>query len=397
MYCLCLLLALADPIAQANSLLQQGLLALQQGRLQDARKSLEQASTVDPSNPYAWTSLAETYVRLKDPQHALAAARSAEKVGSHDPIVCHALAMYYSESGDFEKAARFEARFAESPKSDPEATARAAGLYLNAGESQRSLTLARRAVTQQASAAHENLLGRVLVASGNGTEGSQHLRVAWELARTDPGITFDYAQTLLQDQNFGDAANVLASALGAHADNPQLVLALGVARYGQRRFQDSIELFLKVIHLDPSIQQPYTFLGQMLDQAGSHLSEITAVYESWVRREPRNPKAKFFLAKALLAAGGNDETAEDLLRRSIAIDGGRWESHYELGVLQLKKRQYQAALAELIRSIELQPNQPTAHYQLARVYDRLGQPEKAKAEREIHERLASGSTPADRP
>ena len=372
-------------------------MALQQGRLQDARKSLEQASTVDPNNPYAWTSLAETYFRLKDPQRALAAARSAEKVGSQDPIVCHALAVYYSESGNFRKAAEFEARFAESPQSDPEATARAAGLYLNAGESQQSLTLARRAVAQQASAAHENLLGRALVASGNAREGSQHLRAAWELARTDPGITFDYAQTLLQDQNFGEAADVLASALEAHEGNPQLVLALGVARYGQRRFQDSIELFLKVIHLDASIQQPYTFLGQMLDQAGSHSSEITAVYESWVRREPKNAKAQFFLAKALVAAGGNDETAEGLLRQSIAIDGGRWESHYELGVLQLKKRRYKAALAQLIRSIELQPNQPTAHYQLARVYDRLGQPEKAKAEREIHERLANGSTPADRP
>jgi tetratricopeptide (TPR) repeat protein len=136
----------------------------------------------------------------------------------------------------------------------------------------------------------------------------------------------------------------------------------------------------------------------MLDQAGSHLGEITAAYQTWVRREPRNAKADFFLAKALLSGDGkDDEAAEDLLRRSIAIDGARWESHYELGVLELKKRQYQAALAELSRSIELEPKQPTAHYQLARVYDRLGQPDKAKAEREIHERLASGNAPTNRP
>ena len=397
MYLLCFLLALADPAPQIGSLLQQGLTALQHGRLQEARERLEGAAKIEPKNPYAWTPLAEVYLRLKNPQRASMAAQTAEKLGSNDPIVCHALAMYYSEVGEFGRAAQLEARFSESPRADTEATARAAGLYLNAGELQTGLALARKAVTQQASAAHENLLGRALAASGDSNGGSQHLRAAWELARTDPAIAFDYAQALLRDQAFGDAADVLGSALEAHPENPQLVLAMGVARYGQRRFQESIVLFLKVIRLDPSIQQPYTFLGQMLDQAGSHLGEITAAYQTWVRREPRNAKADFFLAKALLAGGGKDEAAEDLLRRSIAIDGARWESHYELGVLQVKKRQYEAALGELTRSIELEPKQPTAHYQLARVYDRLGQPEKAKAEREIHERLASGNTPTDRP
>ena len=217
---------------------------------------------------------------------------------------------------------------------------------------------------------------------------------AAKLGATNPVVTralgmfyFEYAQQLLRKEDFTHAADVLETALKRDANNAQLVLALGVARYGQRRFEDAILQFLQVIKIDPSVEQPYLFLGRILDQAGSHLPEITKAYESWAAKNPQNAKAQLLLAKALLAANARDPKAEDLLRRSIALDGSDWESHYELGVLLSGKHEYQPAAAELTRSIELDPKQAMTHYHLARVYDRLGEPEKAKAEREIHQQL----------
>jgi Flp pilus assembly protein TadD len=270
-------------------------------------------------------------------------------------------------------------------------------LYLNAGNPESALSLARKSVAQQASAAHEDLLGRALVGAGQLTEATEHFRSAHQLAPADPKIAFNYAQALLRKEDFGGAADALGSALDAHPEDAQLVLAMGVARYGQRRFEDSIVLFLRVIRLDPEIQQPYVFLGQMLDQAGSHLAEITRAYESWAQREPRNAKASLLLAKALVANHGDEQAAETALHKAISIDNQNWESHYELGVLLAKRRDYQAALAELVRSTNLDPKQPTPHYHLARVYDRLGQAEKAKAEREIHQRLSNSNPSSDRP
>src|SRR5205085_8594781 len=130
--------------------------------------------------------------RLKDSRGALAAAQRAEKVGSEDPVVCHALAMYYSESGEFGRAARLEARVAEGSQSDTEATARAAGLYLNAGDIENALRLARKSATEHVSAAHEDLLGRALVASGRSSEGIQHLPSELQLAHAAQTIAFDY-------------------------------------------------------------------------------------------------------------------------------------------------------------------------------------------------------------
>ena len=291
---LCLLLISTDPTAPA-ALLRQGLLALQHGQLTEARQDLEQASLLDPNNGYVWSSLAETYLRLNEPEKASAAADKAEKVGSGNPVVSHALVMFY----------------------------------------------------------------------------------------------FDYAQALLRGQDFTRAAGVLTAALSAHADEPQLTLALGVARYGQRRFEDSIVLFLKVVEIDPGIEQPYLFLSRLLDQAGPHLTQITKDFEGLATREPQNAKAQLLLAKALLANDSHNPNAEMILRRSIALDANDWESHYDLGVLLSNKHTYQEAATELERSIELDPKQPSPHYHLARVYDRLGQPDRAKAEREIHQRLTA--------
>ena len=342
------------------SLLQRGLVALKNGQLTEARHDLEGASQTDPKNPYVWSSLAQTYLRLKLPEQASAAAQKAEKTGSNNPLVCHALAMFYSETGQLQRAAEFEQKFAESPQADGEASARAIQLYLSAGETQQASKLAQR---------------------------------AWEANKTNEQMAFAYAQILLRGEDFTQAADVLGSALSAHAQDPQLTLALGVARYGQRRFDDAIATFLKVIQLDPSVEQPYLFLGRVLEQAGDRLPEITKAYESWAAREPQNAKAQLLLAEALLAQDHRSERARDLLQKSIALDGKDWESHYQLGVALANQRNWQEASAELNRSIELNPKQPLPHYHLARVYDRLGQSERAEEDRKIHQQLTASQKP----
>lgn len=374
------------------SALERGLVALQHGQLQEARAELEEAARLDPKNPYVFSSLAETYLRLRDTAKAASAAETAEKMAAGNPLVSHALAMYYSEAGQFVHAGRLEQTFAGSPKADPQAWERAAGLYLEGGDAASAVSAADKAVAAHPSPVSEDMLGRALIATGHVDQGLSHLAAAWAGAKANPQISFDYAQILLEKQDFTRAAEVVSAGLGTHPDNAQLTLALGVARYGQRRFDDAIVAFLKVVTIDPRIPQPYRFLGEMLDQAGSRLGEITQASEIWAAQNPKNARAQLLLAKVRLARDPADPTAESLLRRSIALDAGDWEAHYELGVLLASRRDYKGAAAELARCEALAPKQPMPHYHLARVYDRLGEPERAKAEREIHQRL-TGSSP----
>jgi Flp pilus assembly protein TadD len=281
--------------ATPSASLQRGLVALQRGQFTEARTALEEASRTEPDNPYVWSSLAETYLRLEEPAKASAAAETAEKFAGPNPVIPQALGMFY----------------------------------------------------------------------------------------------FEFGQRLLQKQDFTQAADVFGRGLRMNAKDPQLILALGVSRYGQRRFDDAAVAFLQVIQIDPGIEQPYAFLGKMLDQAGTHLEKITKAFESWAASNPQNAQAQLLVAKARLVNDPQDAKAEALLRQSLALDALDWEAHYELGVLLAARRNYREAAVELARASELDSKQPMPHYHLARVYERLGDAERAKTEREMHQALVS--------
>jgi len=121
------------------------------------------------------------------------------------------------------------------------------------------------------------------------------------------------------------------------------------------------------------------------------LPEITRAFEARVKNAPDDAVAKLVLAKARIAADSKDPEAEALLRQSLVIDPNQWEAHYELGVVFEGKHAYTEAAEELNRCIALDAKQPMPHYHLARVYDRLGETEKAQAERKLHEQLSNAS------
>jgi Flp pilus assembly protein TadD len=383
-------MAANDP-RQADPLLRHGMAELQQDRLTTARQDFEAASRIDSRNPYVWALLAQTYWRLADKPSALRAAQSAEKLGTGNANVAHMLTIFYTEAGNFRRAASFERAYATSNAADPGALSRAASLSLTAGDIPEALTYARQALVRNALPENHNLLGRVQIAAGQPEEGVSNLSTAWTADRQNEQFCFDYAQALLRRGDFVAAADVVSAGIAAHPKSSQLQLALGVARYGQRRFEDAVDSFLKTIRLDPTVEQPYIFLGRMLDHAGPRLAEITTDYQAWNRRQPSNYQSSFLLARALAAGGGEASGIGDLLRRSIRLKADFWESHFELGLLLSKQRKFSEAAAELVRSASLNPKEPLPHYHLARVYDRLGQPDKARAERELHEQLSAVS------
>ena len=73
---------------------------------------------------------------------------------------------------------------------------------------------------------------------------------------------------------------------GAAAESAQLELALGVADYGLRRFDDAADAFLRTIEIAPETEQPYTFLGKILDQIPSRLPQVTQRFAEYEAAHP---------------------------------------------------------------------------------------------------------------
>ena len=377
---------------QFEELLRGGLLALQRNDLASARDQLAKASFLRPDDPRVWLGIAQARARSGDKQQGDEAAARAAKLGSGDPIVQHGLALYYANTGDLPRAAAYEARFAGAT-GDPEAFERAASLHLEAANPARAVELARQGLARGNRASLQNVLGKAQEAAGDSAAAIAALQEAIRLNPYEEAYYFDLAQVLMVHHNFEVAIPVLESSKRVIAKSPQLELALGVAYYGQRRFADAVDSFLRTIDLGPDIQQPYLYLARILDDARERLDEVRRRFEAYHHAHPESPLGPYLVAKAIMAqlpTGGFPEEArraEELLRLSVQRNGEPWEPHFLLGSLLERKGELTEAETVLRRSIERNPAHPAPHLPLARVYLRLGRKEDAARERDLFKEL----------
>jgi tetratricopeptide (TPR) repeat protein len=381
---LCLLL-----LAQADSFdstFRAGLAALQQNDLARAREQLESASQMEPRRAHVWLALARVYWKQHETGLAGSAAEKAEQLAAGDPVVLHGLGVFYSESGHYEKAADCEAAYAAQTPRDASAYSRALQLYLQAGKPKAAIDLAQKALIREDRADLRNLLGKAYEADGRHAEAVREMREAVRLNPYEESYIFDLARNLLEHNQLQDATQLLEGSRKIFARSPQLELTLGVAYYGMRRFSDAVDAFLRVTRIDPAVEQPYVFLGRMIEQTEDKLRDVTAAFAALARANPDSYLANFLYGKAL-SFSGQPQQAEVLLRKSVAEHGKFWESRLELGVVLARKRDWAGAAQELAHAAELNPKNPAVHYQLARAYDRLGKTEEAKVEHALHEKL----------
>jgi len=384
----------ADP-ANFDAHFRLGLVALNAQDLSIAVTSLNRASQLRPAHAQVWLALAQAQRRMKNKPQAAEAAAKAESLAASDPVMLHGLALFHSETGNWAKAASLESRYAAVASGDRDALVRAVSLYLHAGQPKPAIELAGKALAKEKRADLHNLLGKAYEADGQFDNTIVELQKAIQLAPREEAYVFDLAYVLLVHQNFDVAIQLLEPAKKIFTRSAQLELALGIANYGQRKFAEAVDAFLRTAELAPKIEQPYVFLARIISHAEGRLGEITEKFASFARANPRNYLGHFLHAKGLIAQMGPTpsvelaDQAERLLKKSISLNPTFWESEFELGVLLEGKKDFSAAARHLERAIQLSPKTPAPHYRLARVYDRLGKTEVAQAERVQHEKLTA--------
>jgi tetratricopeptide (TPR) repeat protein len=331
---LALLLLLASATFEES--FRTGLLALQRNDLNAAQSNLEAAAKLAPNNGRVWVALAQTYWKRKAHVKADAAAARAEALAPRDPLVLSSLAIYYGESGQALKSAVAQARYSALVPGDSSARERAESLC------------------------------------------------------------FAAAQPLLQQGKFAEAIAILSAGTKYLKNSAQLELALGVAYYGLRRFDDAAGAFLRTIAIAPGTDQPYVFLGKFLDQIPARLPEVTKKFIEYETANPSSFAGYYLHAKALNAQSIELETARKLLEKALTMNERDASAHFELGTVFDRTQRYADAAREFERAAELAPDDPAAHYRLSRVYDRLGKPEAARAERDRHAKLEQAQRDAVR-
>jgi tetratricopeptide (TPR) repeat protein len=376
-------------LAQSSSYeaaFRAGLEALQRGEIAQARTQLESAAKMEPARAQVWLALAQTYWKLNKAELAATSAQKAGQLAPDDPVILRGLVLFYSENGDYKRAADTQIHVASQAPAEPGAYERAIQFYLQAKEPKLAIDAAQKALAKEDRAALRKLLGEAYEMDGRPDEAFREMREAIRLNPYDESAYFELGRDLLAHNRMQDTIQVLDDGKKVFAKSAQLELTLGVAYYGMRRFPDAVNAFLRTIQIDPKVDQPYVFLGRMLEQTEGKLPEVTAAFAELVKSNPKNYLGNFLYGKAL-AFSGQAQPAEILLRKSVGENEKYWESHFELGAVLERKRAFPAAALEFGRAAELNPKSPSVHYRLARVYDRLGKADQAKAEHALHEKL----------
>ena len=373
--------------------MRDGLAALNANDLAAARRTLEQASQLQPRNPRVWLALAQVYLKSNETESADQAAGKAAALAPGDPVTLHGLAIYHAAAGHWRQAAESEERFARLRPGDSEAVGRAAEFYLRAETPQQAVDLLRWGISNENRAPLQIRLAQASVAAGAPRDAITAFEEAIRLQPYEERLYFELARLQLQLQ---DAAGALASIEKGRKvfdKSPQLELLRGIALYAQRKFADAVDAFLRSAELDPQMEQPHAFLGRILSHAHGRLAEVTTRFAAFEKANPQNHLGYYLHAIALLESMGPSldnaiaGRAETLLARALEIKEDHADSQFELGVLLAKTRNYEQAEKHLARAVELNPKSSKSHYHLARVYTRLGKTEQARAEQQLHEKL----------
>src|SRR5436190_3251149 len=103
---------------------------------------------------------------------------------------------------------------------------------------------------------HERL-GKSYEAAGQLEKAAAEYEQAIKLRPYEESYYFEAAHVYLLRQQFDPAVQILERGCKIFDKSAQLWLALGVAYYGERRFADAANGFLRTIDIAPEVQQPY--------------------------------------------------------------------------------------------------------------------------------------------
>lgn len=195
-----------------------------------------------------------------------------------------------------------------------------------------------------------------------------------------------------------------------------MLIGLGAASFERGDIDQAVQRVSAACELAPDDPAAYLFLGKIdLAQNGSPgrtSDEIIAALHRFVTAHPENAAANYYYAVALWKRGkvdGNADSAanvESLLHTALRLDPQFAAAHLQLGIMYSEKREFETAIAELQQAVASSTKNVSsganstdsssmtaeeAHYRMAQAYRQTGQPEKAKAELDLYNRMTKES------
>jgi tetratricopeptide (TPR) repeat protein len=208
-------------------------------------------------------------------------------------------------------------------------------------------------------------------------------------ARMDPNEQnyFEWGTELLLHKAAEPAVEVFTRGSNAHPNSARMLTGLGVALYSNGSWEEAARRLCAASDLQPSDTAPYLFLGKIEKTTPAPLPCSEQKLARFAQEQPGNALANYYYAISLWKLEKRTEKpvdskeVETLLERSIAIDRKLDEAYLQLGVVYFAQADFEQAIRNYKKAIEINPQLGEAHRQLGLAYQRTG--EKVKAQEEF--------------
>lgn len=246
-------------------------------------------------------------------------------------------------------------------------------------------------VPEQARGAAAGIAGLSYESLHQTEEAVHYLKEAIQL---DPGQDNSYlalADLFDQSQKYGEAVDVLKQAQANVPGSAAIQLPLGADLIRSEHYKEGVAVLRDLLRKAPDTPEAYISIADAARKTGEGAQELAALRDL-VRYKPDYPMIHVLLARAMLNQAAPDyPKVLDELSRAAKESPSDPDIFFLEGKAYLALSRYEEAVTALQRSIALRPTEPSPYYQLARVYQKLGQPDMAREQFQRVKYLESAS------
>jgi protein O-GlcNAc transferase len=163
-------------------------------------------------------------------------------------------------------------------------------------------------------------------------------------------------------------------------------LERGVSLYGQKNYAEAEKALREVVSAEPENSRALQYLGLTLIESQKP-AEAVDVLTKAAAAAPSSDAIQVALGRAYLAQKDFDK-ADAALKRAREINADNPDLPYNLGMVELQRKNYGAAAQDFEKVLVRDPNNAYAHYYAGLAYNGLKQPDKMTSHFEHFLKLA---------
>lgn len=142
-----------------------------------------------------------------------------------------------------------------------------------------------------------------------------------------------------------------------------------------KRNTQAVEIYRRMLTVDPSYDEARIMLGNLLAEAGDHAGAAQEL-DRLTQVNPGNADGWFNLG-FLHDKADNLAEAERCFRRAVQLKPNLDRAWYGLGLVLIRAGRLEEAVEALKQNIKIQPFSPYGYYQLGMTYHHLGRSDEA--------------------